>query len=64
MLGMQLRDKDFTRQVVEACLAKGIILGWTLHSNTLVRLAPPLIIDEELLDETLETIFETIEEHS
>jgi acetylornithine/succinyldiaminopimelate/putrescine aminotransferase len=62
MLGMQLRDKDFTQKVVEACLAKGIILGWTLHSNTLVRLAPPLIIDEELLDETLHAILETVHE--
>lgn len=64
MLGMQLRDKDFTRKVVEVCLEKGILLGWTLHSDTLVRLAPPLIIDEKLLDETLYAILETIQECS
>lgn len=56
MLGMQLRSKDFTQKVVEQCLDEGILLGWTLHSDTLVRLAPPLIIAEELLIETLETI--------
>ncbi|HEX6981762.1 MAG TPA: aspartate aminotransferase family protein [Balneolaceae bacterium] len=56
MLGMELANKALTRKVVEDCLQKGIILGWTLHSNTLVRLAPPLIIDEPLLKETLQTI--------
>ena len=61
MLGMQLQNKDFTQRVVESCLKKGIILGWTLHSDTLVRLAPPLIIAEELLQETLREIRKSVE---
>jgi len=60
MLGMELQNKELTRKVVEHCLEKGIILGWTLHSNTLVRLAPPLIIDPELLEETLQTILQSV----
>ena len=60
MLGMELQNKELTRKVVEDCLEKGIILGWTLHSNTLVRLAPPLIIDPELLEETLQTILQSV----
>lgn len=56
MLGMELADRDLTQKVVEACFEDGIILGWTLHSNTLVRLAPPLIIDEQLLRETFRSI--------
>ena len=64
MLGMELRDTELTQQVVEDCLEKGIILGWTLHSNTLVRLAPPLIIEEELLKKTLGIINETVEQYS
>ncbi|HET6527451.1 MAG TPA: aspartate aminotransferase family protein [Balneolaceae bacterium] len=60
MLGMELADKALTRKVVEDCLEKGIILGWTLHSNTLVRLAPPLIIDKTLLENTLKTINSSI----
>lgn len=56
MLGMELENRELTQKVVEQCLKDGIILGWTLHSNTLVRLAPPLIIDEALLRKTLRTI--------
>jgi acetylornithine/succinyldiaminopimelate/putrescine aminotransferase len=61
MLGMELRNKALTQNVVEDCLEKGIILGWTLHSNTLVRLAPPLIIKEEQLRTVLQEINDSID---
>ncbi|MDX1585824.1 MAG: aminotransferase class III-fold pyridoxal phosphate-dependent enzyme, partial [Balneolaceae bacterium] len=60
MLGMELINKELTEKVVTDCLEKGIILGWTLHSNTLVRLAPPLIIETALLEETLEEILMSV----
>ena len=63
MLGMELQDRDLTQKVVESCFEKGIILGWTLHSNTLVRLAPPLIIEEDLLRSTLQTINKTVKKY-
>ncbi len=64
MLGLQLENRDLTRKVVEACFEKGILLGWTLHSDTLVRLAPPLIIKDPLLDEVLETILEALNQYN
>lgn len=64
MLGMELKDRDLTKKVVEDCLEKAIILGWTLHSDTLVRLAPPLIIDEKTLRRTLAQINDSVEAHS
>ncbi|WP_440999146.1 aspartate aminotransferase family protein [Fodinibius sp. SL11] len=63
MLGMELQDRDLTQKVVESCFEEGIILGWTLHSNTLVRLAPPLIIEEDLLRSTLQTINKTVKKY-
>jgi len=61
MLGLQLRDAELTQNVVKECFEKGIILGWTLHSNSLIRIAPPLIIDENLLAESLETILKAVQ---
>lgn len=63
MLGMQLSSKELTQKVVEDCLEKGIILGWTLHSDTLVRIAPPLIIEDRLLEDTLEKIKSSVLTH-
>jgi len=61
MLGLQLRDAELTQKVVRECFEKGIILGWTLHSNSLIRIAPPLIIEQKLLRESFEIILEAIE---
>ncbi len=62
MLGMDLVDPPVTERVVQRCLRRGVLLGWTLHSNTLVRLAPPLTIPFEVLDTALGIIIDTLEE--
>ena len=64
MLGMELENRELTQKVVEECMDKGIILGWTLHSDTLVRLAPPLIIEENHLRETLQDINRSVQKFS
>jgi acetylornithine/succinyldiaminopimelate/putrescine aminotransferase len=56
MLGMELESALLTEKVVNACLQEGLLLGWTLHSNTLVRLAPPLVISDDELEWALTTI--------
>lgn len=63
MLGLQLESKELTQKVVEECFSLGILLGWTLHSDTLIRLAPPLIIDENLLNDVLTVILMSIEKN-
>ncbi len=62
MLGMDLVDPPVTERVVQGCLRRGVLLGWTLHSNTLVRLAPPLNIPFEVLDTALGIIIESLDE--
>lgn len=60
MLGMELLSFDLTKKVVEACFEEGVLLGWTLHSDTLVRLAPPLVITDDELDAVLEIILRNV----
>jgi acetylornithine/N-succinyldiaminopimelate aminotransferase len=61
MLGLQLDDAGLTQKVVRYCFESGIILGWTLHSNTLIRIAPPLIIEEKLLRESFQIILNALD---
>jgi len=56
MLGLSLSDYETTRMVVEIAFKHHILLGWTLHSNTLIRIAPPLTITDDELDNTLRTL--------
>lgn len=60
MLGLQLRDSGLTQKVVDDCMKKGIILGWTLHSNSLIRIAPPLIIEHDVLDNAFTEITDSV----
>jgi len=64
MLGMDLRDAELTAKVVSTCLENGVLLGWTLHSNSLVRIAPPLNIEEDVLNMALRVILMALKEHS
>ncbi len=60
MLGLQLESSELAKKVVDSCLNHGIIVGWTLHSNTLIRIAPPLIIDSGILKNCFGIILDAI----
>lgn len=60
MLGLQLESRELTQAVVEECFNHGVLLGWTLHSESLIRLAPPLIIEDDDLNNALSTLKKSI----
>lgn len=61
MLGLSLKTYDTTAAVVEQAFQRKILLGWTLHSNTLIRVAPPLTIPFEVLEHTLSQLREALD---
>lgn len=61
MLGMVLASASATRAVAARALEKGVLTGWTLHSDTLIRLAPPLNIPFDVLDDALGVLMGTLE---
>ena len=61
LLGMELNEAASTRAVVSRCLENGVLLGWTLHSDSLVRIAPPLNIPFPVLEEAADTIVEALD---
>lgn len=46
LIGLELDTAERTQRFVQRAFEEGVIVGWTLHSNTVVRLAPPLVISE------------------
>jgi acetylornithine/succinyldiaminopimelate/putrescine aminotransferase len=56
MIGLELDSAERTRRFAERAFAEGVILGWTLHSDTTVRLVPPLNISPEELGRGLHGI--------
>ena len=56
MIGLELSDPERTARFVERCRRAGLILGWTLHADTVVRIAPPLTLSAREMREGLEII--------
>jgi len=54
LIGMDFVTPEATRRFVQSCFANGLILGWTLHRDTVVRLAPPLIISAQEIAQAVE----------
>ena len=50
LIGMDFATPHITQRFVQECFAHGLVLGWTLHEDTVVRLAPPLVISSEEID--------------
>jgi acetylornithine/N-succinyldiaminopimelate aminotransferase len=50
LIGMDFATPEATKHFVQHCFAAGLILGWTLHRDTVVRLAPPLIVSSGEID--------------
>jgi acetylornithine/succinyldiaminopimelate/putrescine aminotransferase len=60
LIGMDFTTPEATRRFVERCFASGLILGWTLHRDTVVRLAPPLVISTEEIDRAVTIMREAL----
>ncbi|HEY5563964.1 MAG TPA: aminotransferase class III-fold pyridoxal phosphate-dependent enzyme, partial [Rhodothermia bacterium] len=61
MLGMVLASASLTKAVASKALERGVLTGWTLHSDALIRLAPPLNIPFDVLDEALAVLIDLLE---
>jgi len=56
LLGLEFAEAAATQRFVAECFARGLLLGWTLHHDRVVRLAPPLNIGDDDLDDALRAI--------
>ncbi len=64
MLGMELTSPALTARFVDHALELGVLLGWTLHADALVRIAPPLTISEPILHSALNKMIAALESAS
>jgi len=47
MLGLEFAAREETHAFVRECLKRGLIVGGTLHTEKVVRVAPPLVINDD-----------------
>jgi len=61
LLGVVLSDGEKARQVIRRALREGVILGGTLHTDNVLRIAPPLIIEPDELHQGLQVVRQVLE---
>ena len=59
-LAVELADAEALQKVVAHCLEKGLIIDWFLFNDRSLRIAPPLIIDEDQIRWACNVILEGI----
>lgn len=60
MLAVELKDFETNKRVIDRCINKGVIVDWFLHCGNAMRIAPPLVIDEQAIADACATIIEAI----
>ena len=60
LIGIEFASAEVTRRFVEGCRELGILLGWTLVQDHIVRLSPPLNTPEDVLKEAVATMANVI----
>jgi 4-aminobutyrate aminotransferase-like enzyme len=61
MLGLEFATKEATQKFVRECLRRGLIVGGTLHTEKVVRIAPPLVITDEEIAFALSVMEEALQ---
>ena len=59
LIGLEFASPAACAAFVSGCFARQVLLGWTLHRDTVVRLAPPLTLSQAELDQAL-TVFDEV----
>jgi putrescine aminotransferase len=59
-MALQLSDFQEVKSVIDKALDKGLLIDWFLFCNDSIRIAPPLIITEEEINEACDIILESL----
>ena len=62
MLSLHFEDAVFCRKVIDQCVSNGLLIDWFLYAENKIRLAPPLIISQEQIQDIVSIILKSIEE--
>ncbi|MBX7224913.1 MAG: aspartate aminotransferase family protein [Chitinophagales bacterium] len=61
MLAIHFKNEEMLQNVIHQCMAHGLITDWFLFAPHALRIAPPLIINDEQIKEACEIIIHAVE---
>ncbi|MES2826538.1 MAG: aspartate aminotransferase family protein [Bacteroidota bacterium] len=61
MIAVEFENFEINKQIIDGCIADGLITDWFLHCSNSMRIAPPLIITEEEIEKACAIILDNID---
>ncbi|HRG57374.1 MAG TPA: aspartate aminotransferase family protein [Bacteroidia bacterium] len=62
LLALQFDSFETNKKIIDCCIKNGLISDWFLFCDDAMRIAPPLIISKEEIEEACEIILKSIDE--
>jgi acetylornithine/succinyldiaminopimelate/putrescine aminotransferase len=62
MLAAEFESFDLLKAIIDACITEGVVTDWFLFCDNSMRIAPPLIISEEQIEEVCKIILKVLEQ--
>ena len=59
-MAVELESFEVNKKVIDACIEKGVMTDWFLFAPQCMRIAPPLIINEEEIKFACDVILEVL----
>lgn len=60
MLAAEFENFEINKKIIDACILDGVLSDWFLHCSNSMRIAPPLIITKEEIEEACTIILKNI----
>lgn len=60
MLAVEFENFEINKKIIDACILDGVLSDWFLHCSNSMRIAPPLIITKEEIEEACNIILKNI----
>ena len=61
MLAAEFESFDLNKKIIDRCISNGVITDWFLHCSNSMRIAPPLVITTEQIEQACSVIIEAVE---
>lgn len=61
LAGVEFHSEDVAKLVIAACASEKLLVAYSLNNPLVIRIEPPLIIEQELLDHALDILEQAIE---
>ena len=60
MMAVEFESYDVLKPIIDKAIENGVLTDWFLFCNNSMRIAPPLIINEEQIDQACQSILDSI----